>query len=102
MKRCRSCRFCVIVSDDTGICHGGPPGVPEPDMGVWPPVHLDRGWCGVHARHPWWRRLAFWMFGPSTAPSLPVARVPSGASAVSEYVEAGVPFPRVRRIVRGA
>lgn len=57
-----TCRTCKHVSPDegdtsTGWCHRGPPGFVEaPISSGWPPVGLDRGWCGEYSR-AWWRWL---------------------------------------------
>jgi hypothetical protein len=51
-KVCKTCKFCVPVTDESGYCHRLPPAYipmslsyPTP-ASAWPPVSLKEGWCG--------------------------------------------------------
>jgi hypothetical protein len=47
MNHCKDCRWCDPVSDADGFCHRWPAVFIEaPLKSGWPPVSLERGWCG--------------------------------------------------------
>ncbi len=58
MSTCRTCKYAAHDEGDaeTGWCHRPPPSFIPPASSAWPPVSLDRGWCGEYSR-AWWRSL---------------------------------------------